>query len=94
MHFDRSDSEANQAVIDREFALLTRYLNSPLQQKAWQRYYRMIYRDSIARCRHLALMLEKELIEVDKKGKMPAAEKFDRLESPISPSFSAAHRKV
>ena len=74
VHFDRSDSEANQAVIDREFALLTRYLNSPLQQKAWQRYYRMIYRDSIARCRHLSLMLEKELIEVDKEGKMPSAE--------------------
>ena len=74
VHFDRSDSEANQAVIDREFALLTRYLNSPLQQKAWQRYYRMIYRDSIARCRHLSLMLEKELIEVDKEGKLPSAE--------------------
>ncbi|EPF45950.1 hypothetical protein HMPREF1222_02239 [Treponema vincentii F0403] len=74
VHFDRSDSEANQAVIDREFALLTRYLNSPLQQKAWQRYYRMIYRDSIARCRHLSLMLEKELIEVGQEGKMPAAE--------------------
>ena len=74
VHFDCSDSEANQAVIDREFALLTRYLNSPLQQKAWQRYYRMIYRDSIARCRHLSLMLEKELIEVDKEGKLPSAE--------------------
>ena len=74
VHFDRSDSEANQAVIDREFALLTRYLNSPLQQKAWQRYYRMIYRDSRARCRHLSLMLEKELIEVGKEGKLPPAE--------------------
>ena len=74
VYFDRSDSEANQAVIDREFALLTRYLNSPLQQKAWQRYYRMIYRDSLARCRHLSLMLEKELIEVDKGGKLPPAE--------------------
>ena len=74
VYFDRSDSEANQAVIDREFALLTRYLNSPLQQKAWQRYYRMIYRDSLARCRHLSLMLEKELIEVDKGGKLPSAE--------------------
>ena len=74
VHFDRSDSEANQAVIDREFALLTRYLNSPLQQKAWQRYYRMIYRDSIGRCRHLSLMLEKELIEVSKEGKKPSAE--------------------
>ena len=76
VYFDRSDSEANQAVIDREFALLTRYLNSPLQEKAWKRYYRMIYRDSLSRCRHLALMLEKELIEVSGAGKLPAAEKI------------------
>ena len=75
VYFDRSDSEANQAVIDREFALLTRYLNSPLQEKAWQRYYRMIYRDSLARCRHLALMVEKELIEVNGGGKLPSADK-------------------
>jgi len=76
VYFDRSDSEANQAVIDREFALLTLYLNSPLQEKAWQRYYRMIYRDSLSRCRHLSLMLEKELIEVTGKGKLPASEKI------------------
>lgn len=74
IYFDRSDSEANQAVIDREFALLTRYLDSPLQEKAWKRYYRMIYRDSISRCRHLALMLEKELIEVSSSGTLPPAE--------------------
>lgn len=74
VRFDRSDSEANQAVIDREFSVLTHYLNSPLLQKAWQRYYRLIYRDSLARCRHLALMLEKELINVDKEGKMPTPE--------------------
>ena len=76
VYFDRSDSEANQAVIEREFALLTLYLDSPMQKKAWQRYYRMIYRDSLSRCRHLSLMLEKELIEVDSKGKRPAAEKI------------------
>jgi len=76
VYFDRSDSEANQAVIEREFALLTLYLDSPMQKKAWQRYYRMIYRDSLSRCRHLSLMLEKELIEVDSKGKLPAAEKI------------------
>lgn len=74
VYVDRSDSEANQAVIDREFALLTRYLNSPLQEKAWKRYYRMIYRDSIMRCRHLALILEKELIEVTGGGTLPPAE--------------------
>lgn len=76
IYFDRSDSEANQAVIDREFTLLTFYLNSPLQEKAWKRYYRMIYRDSISRCRHLSLILEKELIEVTGEGKLPPAEKI------------------
>ncbi|MEL3907012.1 MAG: hypothetical protein P1P65_08335 [Treponema sp.] len=74
VYFDGSDSEANQAIIDREFAVLTLYLNSPLQEKAWKRYYRMIYRDSWSRCRHIPLMLEKELIDVSQGGKRPPAE--------------------
>jgi len=47
--FDSSDAEANQSVIDREFGLLTSYLNTDLVIPAWQRYYRMIYRDAWAR---------------------------------------------
>lgn len=76
VYFDGSDSEANQAVVDREFAVLTLYLNSPLQEKAWKRYYRMIYRDSLSRCRHIPLMVEKELIDVSQEGKRPSAEKI------------------
>lgn len=75
LYFDRSDSEANQAVIDREFAVLTLYLNSSLQEKAWKRYYRLIYRDSWSRCRYIPLMIEKELIDVAEGGKRPSAEK-------------------
>jgi hypothetical protein len=44
--FDSSDAKANQSVVDREFGLLTAYLNTDLVTPAWQRYYRMIYRDA------------------------------------------------
>lgn len=40
------DAEANQAVVDREFSLLTAYLGHERVIPAWQRYYRMIYRDA------------------------------------------------
>lgn len=43
---DSSDAGANQSVVDREFGLLTSYLNTDLVIPAWQRYYRMIYRDA------------------------------------------------
>jgi len=46
---DSSDAEANQSVVDREYRLLTSYLNTDLVIPAWQRYYRMIYRDAWAR---------------------------------------------
>ncbi len=47
--FNSIDAEANQSVVDREFKLLTAYLDSPLVYAAWKRYYRMIYRDAWAR---------------------------------------------
>lgn len=47
--FDAIDAEANQSVVDREFGLLTSYLETDLVIPAWQRYYRMIYRDAWAR---------------------------------------------
>ncbi|MDR1784934.1 MAG: hypothetical protein LBR23_00485 [Spirochaetaceae bacterium] len=46
---NKGDSEAAASVIDREFSVLTLYGASPLRDKAWQRYYRQIYRDSYAR---------------------------------------------
>ncbi len=43
------DESAAQSVVDREFSLLTAYLGSEYVIPAWQRYYRMIWRDSWAR---------------------------------------------
>lgn len=47
--FAKIDREASQAIIDREFSLLTGYLDTELMYAAWKRYYRMIYRDSWTR---------------------------------------------
>lgn len=44
--FDKSDSDANQSVVDREFSLLTAFLGTPYVIPAWKRYYRTIWRDS------------------------------------------------
>ncbi len=44
--FAKIDAEANQALVDREFSLLTGYLGTEQMYSAWKRYYRMIYRDS------------------------------------------------
>lgn len=43
------DAEANQSIVDREFQILTAYLDSPLVYEAWKRYYRLIYRDAWSR---------------------------------------------
>jgi len=44
-----NDIEANEYVIDREYEVLTMYSKSDRWKEAWQRYYRMIYRDSYGR---------------------------------------------
>lgn len=44
-----SDAQANQSVIDREFALLTFYLKHEHVYEAWKRYYRVIFRDAWSR---------------------------------------------
>lgn len=46
---DEHDAEANRFVIEREFSILKRFANTPMWKKAWQRYYRLIYRDSYER---------------------------------------------
>ncbi|MDR3312775.1 MAG: hypothetical protein LBS64_06560 [Spirochaetaceae bacterium] len=54
---DTSDVPGAQFVIDREFAVLKEYAQSPLKQEAWQRYYRQIYRDSCARLEEASLAI-------------------------------------
>jgi hypothetical protein len=55
------DAEAAQALVDREFAVLRGYLDSPLWKEAWIRFYRAIYRDSFDRLAHAAFILERRL---------------------------------
>lgn len=42
-------AEANQKLIEREFRILKTYAGSFFQNKAWERYYRIIYKDSFYR---------------------------------------------
>ena len=64
------DAEAAQALIDREFLVLSRYLNAPNWQEAWKRFYRAIYRDSFDRLVDIAFQVERKL-------NVPAREKRD-----------------
>ncbi len=59
--FNSIDAEANQFIVDREFKLLTAYLDSPLVYDAWKRYYRMIYRDAWARLVQPAFIVQNTL---------------------------------
>lgn len=58
---DKSDFEAGQSVIDREFSLLTTYLKTNYVEKAWQRYYKMIFRDSWRRILPISFAVNLEL---------------------------------
>ena len=57
----REDAEAAQALVDREFQILSRYANSPKWKEAWIRYYRAIYRDSFERLTDIAFQVERKL---------------------------------
>ena len=46
---DKSDLEAAQFTIELEYSVLNLYANHKLWKEAWQRYYRMIYRDNAGR---------------------------------------------
>lgn len=56
--FNTTDGPANQAIVDREFSLLTAYLDTPHVYSAWERYYRMIYRDAWKRFEKAAFLME------------------------------------
>lgn len=46
---DNSDIEASNFLIEMEYSILVLYANHPMWKEAWQRYYRLIYRDSFGR---------------------------------------------
>lgn len=56
--FNTVDGPANQAIVDREFSLLTAYLETPFVYPAWERYYRMIFRDAWKRLEKAAFLME------------------------------------
>ena len=51
---DTSDLEAAQNFIENEYKVLCLYRNHSEWKKAWQRYYRLIFRDSCGRLKNLA----------------------------------------
>jgi hypothetical protein len=53
------DAEAAQALVNREYGILRRYLFSEQWQEAWIRFYRAIYRDSWERLADAAFQLER-----------------------------------
>jgi hypothetical protein len=55
------DAEAAQALVDREFSVLSFYAGSPRWREAWTRYYRAIYRDSYERLADIAFQVERKL---------------------------------
>jgi hypothetical protein len=55
------DAEAAQALVDREFTVLSSYADSPLWQEAWIRFYRAIYRDSYERLADITFIVERSL---------------------------------
>ncbi|QQO11367.1 hypothetical protein JFL75_10265 [Breznakiella homolactica] len=57
--FRAGEAEAAQALVDREFSVLTGYADSPLWKEAWTRFYRAIYRDSYDRLADAAFILER-----------------------------------
>ncbi|MFI3257698.1 MAG: hypothetical protein R3Y36_05310 [Spirochaetales bacterium] len=54
---DKSDIDANTFVVEREYAVLTILAETELWKQAWQRYYRMIYKDAYTRLQRAAFSL-------------------------------------
>lgn len=63
---DKSDEEASQWLVDLEYSVLTLYANHPNWKEAWQRYYRMIYKDSFSRIKNISLDLSKTFYDSQK----------------------------
>lgn len=66
---DKSDEEAAKFVIDLEYAVLNLYANHKMWKEAWQRYYRMIYRDNAGRLQQTAADIYNAIYPELKKSK-------------------------
>ena len=58
---DQSDEDANQYVIDREYAILVLENKYGLGQEACRRFYKTVYRDAYKRLRRCAFDIQNEL---------------------------------
>ena len=61
IQLDSSDVEADEFVIEREYAVLCLYQQSELWQEAWQRYYRQIFRNECSRLEKAAFSIQNKL---------------------------------
>lgn len=66
---DKSDEEAAKFVIDLEYSVLNLYANHKMWKEAWQRYYRMIYRDNAGRLQQTAKNIYDSIYPELKKSK-------------------------
>ncbi len=55
------DDTASQFVIDREWAVFTLFANTKYAIEAWERFYRMIARDSMGRTKKIAFDIQNAL---------------------------------
>lgn len=64
---DIADLSASQFIVDLEFAVLSLYANHKLWKEAWQRYYRMIYKDCTPRIKQVSKDIFNKLYPVAEK---------------------------
>jgi len=64
----KNAKEASEYVIDREFQTLKMYMSSEKWKQAWQRYYRMIFRDSFHRLQKASFDIYNALAPTCKDG--------------------------
>ncbi len=79
--FDKSDADANQFVVDLEFGVFTLYASHKYWKEAWQRYYRIVFRDSYGRLSQCAKDIKKALYDdcIEKRPESPETEYLTRL---------------
>jgi hypothetical protein len=58
---DKDDSQANQFVVDREFAVFKIFASTNLWKEAWQRFYRLIAKDAMGRVKKPAFDISSAL---------------------------------
>lgn len=60
-HVNSKDAEAAQSVIDREWAVFLPFATTEYAIEAWQRFYRLIARDSRGRTKEVAFAIQNAL---------------------------------